>query len=97
MAANPKELARVHLMIDGWVQEVFFRVSAVEEAVKLGVKGWVRNCADGSVEVVAEGTKQKVEELVRWCRHGPPRAEVHHVRVESEPYKGEFNSFRMGR
>ncbi len=92
-----KDLARVHLTIVGRVQGVFFRYSAVEEAVRLRLKGWVRNCPDGSVEVVAEGPRQNIEELIRWCRHGPPGAQVHNVRIQWEDYRGEFENFRIKR
>jgi len=88
---------RVHLTIEGRVQGVFFRASAQEEAIRLGVKGWVRNCPDGPVEVVAEGVKDKIEELISWCRHGPPGAQVHHVQVEWQEFRGGFESFRITR
>ncbi|MFQ5682312.1 MAG: acylphosphatase, partial [Candidatus Binatia bacterium] len=63
--------ARVHLIIQGKVQGVFFRASTLEQATQLKLKGWVRNCWEGFVEVVAEGPRKDVECLVRWCRRGP--------------------------
>lgn len=95
--ADPEERARVRLAIDGWVQGVFFRASAFEQATRLGVKGWVRNCPDGSVEVVAEGERKKIEELVSWCHHGPPGAHVHHVGLKWEDFQNEFADFRIRR
>ena len=92
-----EDQARVHLTIEGQVQGVFFRYSAVEEAVRLRLRGWVRNCPDGSVEVVAEGPRQNIDELIRWCHHGPPGAHVHNVRIQWEDYKGEFETFRITR
>ena len=65
--------------------------------MRLGLKGWVRNCPDGSVEAVAEGEKKKIAELVEWCRQGPPGARVHNVAVQWEDYKKEFPDFRIRR
>lgn len=84
-------------MIEGRVQGVFFRTSAFEQATRLGVKGWVRNCPDGSVEVVAEGERKKIEELVSWCHHGPPGARVYNVLLQWEDFQNEFADFRIRR
>jgi len=94
---NRESQARVRLTISGKVQGVFFRVATLEEASSLGLTGWVRNCPDGSVEVVAEGRRKQIEDLVSWCRHGPPRAEVHNFGIQWEDYKVEFDSFRISR
>ncbi|HEY1267823.1 MAG TPA: acylphosphatase [Candidatus Binatia bacterium] len=89
--------ARVHLRIHGQVQGVFFRASTEAEARRLGLTGWVRNRPDGSVEVIAEGPKAKLEDLVAWCRRGPPRAQVDRVEVEWGEAAGEFSGFRTSR
>lgn len=94
---NDAEKTRVHLRIDGRVQGVFFRASTMDQAMRLGLKGWVRNCPDGSVEVVAEGERKKINDLVGWCRQGPPGARVHNVAVQWEDYKKEFPDFRIRR
>jgi len=94
---NPAEKVRVILRIEGRVQGVFFRASAQEEAGRLGLKGWVRNCPDGSVEVVAEGERKKIDDLVGWCHHGPPGAHVHNVRLQWEDHKNDFQDFRIRR
>ena len=91
------EHARIHLRIHGQVQGVFFRASTEVEARRLGLTGWVRNCPDGSVEVVAEGPRARLEDLVAWCRHGPPRAQVDHVEIEWSAATGEFSGFRTAR
>ena len=88
---------RVRLMIEGRVQGVFFRASAQEEAVRLGLKGWARNCPDGSVEVVAEGERKKIDDLVGWCHHGPPGARVNNVRLQWDDFQDEFPDFRIKR
>ncbi len=92
-AESPEDQVRVHLTIEGWVQGVFFRTSTVQEAKRLGVKGWVRNCPDGSVEVVAAGKKRKIDELVHWCHQGPAGAQVRNVQVEWEDYLNNLETF----
>ena len=88
---------RVRLRVEGRVQGVFFRASTVEQANRLGLKGWVRNCPDGSVEAVAEGAREKIDDLVHWCRHGPPGAQVENVLVQWEGFQDEFGDFRIRR
>lgn len=74
------------VVVGGSVQGVFFRDSTRREASRLGVDGWVRNCADGTVEAHFEGSAEAVDALVQWCREGPRHAEVRDVRVsEVEP------------
>lgn len=92
-----KEAARVHLKVNGRVQGVYFRASTVEEARRLRLTGWVMNCPDSSVEVVAEGKREQLEKLVSWCRSGPPGARVREVRAEWEASKEEFQSFFIKR
>lgn len=62
--------------IAGHVQGVFFRAWSKEQAERLGVNGWIRNCPDGSVEGHIEGPEQSVDRLVDLLRHGPPGARV---------------------
>jgi acylphosphatase len=66
-------------VVRGRVQGVFFRQSAVNEARRLGLSGWVRNCADGSVEGIAQGGDAELERLRRWLDNGPPSARVEEV------------------
>ncbi len=94
---NPEDQVRVHLTIEGRVQGIFFRVSTVEEASRLRLKGWVRNCPDGSVEVVAEGRKKKIDEMIQWCHQGPPGAQVLNVQLQWEDYQGTFERFSLRR
>ncbi len=88
---------RVRLIIEGRVQGVNFRYSTKDEADDLGLAGWVRNRRGGTVEVIAEGEESKVEELVRWCRQGPPHAHVTNVSVEQAEPTGEFDHFGIAR
>lgn len=68
-----------HFRIQGRVQGVFFRQSTQTEAMRLGLKGYVRNLADGSVEVVACGTPEALAEFETWLYRGPPMARVEQV------------------
>ena len=94
---NSEGKVRAHLRIEGRVQGVFFRASAQDQARRLGLKGWVRNCPDGSVEIVAEGDRKNIDELIAWCRHGPRGAEVYNVSVVWQECKNEFVDFRITR
>lgn len=89
------ENVRAHLIISGYVQGVFFRAHTQEKAAMLGLKGWVKNIYDGTVEAVFEGEKGKVEEMIGWCRKGPSGARVSNVDVEWEDYTGEFRDFNI--
>ncbi|MEN6463600.1 MAG: acylphosphatase, partial [Syntrophaceae bacterium] len=72
-------MKRVHLIVSGRVQGVFFRARTKAMAESLDLKGWVRNLSDGSVEAVFEGSGPAVNEAVEWCRKGPSRAVVTNV------------------
>lgn len=85
---------RYRLIVRGAVQGVWYRVSCRSEADHLGVHGWVRNRADGTVEVVVEGEPDPADHLVEWCRRGPHRALVTAVDVTEEPPVGEVG-FRI--
>ena len=75
-------MRRARAIVTGRVQGVSFRAAAASEARRLGVVGWVRNRADGSVELEAEGDDALVGRLLAWCEHGPPSAQVARVAVE---------------
>ena len=76
------EKIKAHLFVSGLVQGVFFRDSTRLKAEELGVTGWVRNLSDGRVEIMAEGEKEKVEELVEWVKKGSSAARVDNLDVE---------------
>jgi acylphosphatase len=81
--------------ISGRVQGVVFREFTRRRSAELGVKGFVRNLADGSVEAVFEGTARAVDEAVECAKQGPPLASVTDVCVEEEAPTGEFAEFRI--
>lgn len=79
-----ERIVRRRIIVSGHVQGVFFRDSCRRRAADLGVAGTVENRDDGTVEVVAQGEPEAVEQLVKWCRTGPPRAAVSGVDVGVE-------------
>lgn len=79
------------------MQGVLFRREITGVARHIGVSGWVRNLPDGGVEAVAEGEKEMLEELVRFCRLGPPGARVSGVEVEWSDFRSEFRGFKITR
>jgi acylphosphatase len=81
--------------IFGRVQGVFFRQSAKIRADELGITGWARNAADGSVEIIAEGDKEALERFLYWTRKGSELAEVKRVEEEWSQETGEFRSFEV--
>jgi acylphosphatase len=89
------ERARVNIVITGLVQGVFFRASTLEKAQGLNLSGWVKNQPDGSVEIIAEGERYALEDLVEWCRQGPPGAEVKDVFNRFDQFKDEFKTFTI--
>ena len=82
------------VVVDGWVQGVFFRDSCRRMAAAEGVGGWVRNRPDGRVEAWFEGERPGVDRMVAWCRRGPPGARVTDVEVTPETPVGE-SRFRI--
>jgi acylphosphatase len=78
------------IIVSGKVQGVYYRDSARQKALQLGVTGFVKNLPDGSVMLIATGTKEQLNSLVEWCRQGPPSARVTGVKVmeeEAHPYE----------
>lgn len=75
---------RVRAVVYGRVQGVFFRASTQEEAERYGLRGWVRNRPDGSVETVFEGEEKAVTAMEAWLHQGPPASLVEHVAVNEE-------------
>ena len=77
-------MKRVRVRVSGRVQGVFFRDTVTREAGCRGVAGWVRNCADGTVEAVFEGEPDAVEQMVELCGRGPRGAEVECIEADRE-------------
>ena len=88
---------RARIIITGIVQGVFFRREITDLARRLNLVGWVRNLPNGAVEAIAEGDRQRLQELIRFCHVGPAGARVRNVEVEWSEGTGEFRSFRITR
>jgi acylphosphatase len=89
--------SRLHAIVSGLVQGVSFRYFVLDHASQLDLTGWVRNRWDGSVEVTAEGRRQKLESLLLVLHQGPPMASVEDVDFDWLVYTGEFISFDVTR
>lgn len=89
------EQARLVALVHGFVQGVSFRWHTRQRASSLGLTGYVRNCRDGSVEVVAEGSQEAVQELLNWLHEGPAHAVVDQVDVSWEAPTIQFRSFEV--
>lgn len=92
---NEQQQTRLHATIHGRVQGVGFRAFVIDNARAVGVTGWARNRWDGTVEVVAEGHHQKLENLLEALRRGPHMSHVTKVDIEWQEALGEFDSFGM--
>ena len=92
MGADPVRL-RLHAVVHGRVQGVSFRYYAVRAAERLGLTGWVANRSDGTVETVAEGGRDELEEFSSFLHQGPPAARVERVAVTWGASTGEYNDF----
>lgn len=90
-----EDLTRLHATIEGRVQGVNFRYFVIQKAHGLGVQGWVRNRYDGSVEVLAEGQRSKLDNLLSALRQGPPSAIVTRVKHKWQTSTGEFSDFQV--
>ncbi|MCE5312966.1 MAG: acylphosphatase [Nitrospiraceae bacterium] len=86
---------RAHLLISGIVQGVFYRAFTKQNADAIGLSGWVRNTADGSVEAVLEGEKEAIERMIKICRQGPPASVVRSVDVRWESGSEELSGFQI--
>lgn len=86
-------IKRAELKIYGKVQGVFFRDTSRIEAEKLGLTGWVRNEADGTVQIVTEGEDKNLNSMIEWCKYGPDHAEVEKVDIVWKKTTGEFRGF----
>ena len=89
------DIVRLSAKIHGFVQGVSFRYYTLRQAQTLRLYGYVRNCFDGTVEVVAEGDRRAVEELLSWLHRGPRGAQVDKVDSEWQESRKEFRRFEV--
>jgi len=84
----------VSIIVSGKVQGVFYRQNTKEKATALGIQGTVENLDDGSVSIIASGTREQLQQLIQWCHQGPSKAKVDQVTVTEIPVQA-FNGFRI--
>jgi len=88
-------MKRICMNISGYVQGVFFRENTKKKAKELGLKGYVKNLSDGSIEVVVEGDESNLKELINFCRNNPSGSRVKSIKVDYEEVKNEFKDFEI--
>jgi acylphosphatase len=88
-------MKRFKIRVCGRVQGVFFRYNTKKVADKLKLNGYVRNNPNGIVEIVAEGSDEKINKLIEWCKKGPIGSKVEKVEIKEEKYKKEFENFSI--
>lgn len=86
----------IHAIVSGRVQGVFYRDSTQKQAKKLSITGWVKNCDNGTVELVANGEEQQINQLIEWLWKGPIAAKVTNVEWNKVPLE-EFEDFSVRR
>lgn len=91
------KMKRYRVVVKGRVQGVWYRQSTLEEAKRLGLRGWVQNLANGDVEILVEGEEKTLGELVDWCKNGPPLAVVEDINIKEEPFAGDLPKFYIKR
>jgi len=90
-------MRRVHVLVSGRVQGVFFRGATHARMRALGLSGWVRNLPDGRVEAVVEGDDARVGQALAFFRRGPPHAKVENIEILDEPCTGATTEFELRR
>jgi acylphosphatase len=86
----------IRLIISGKVQGVFYRKSAKEKAIELGVTGTVKNLYTEDVEIIATGNREQLDSFIDWCKAGPPKAVVAKIQVQELPFQ-LFENFSIER
>ena len=86
---------RLHVIVSGRVQGVWYRASTRSQAQNLGLLGKVWNRADGRVEIFAEGSTDALRQLLKWCSKGPPGARVDDLESRWSQVSGEFSEFNI--
>lgn len=88
-------MKRLEMQVYGRVQGVAFRWETQRQAASLGLTGWVRNLADGSVSIVVEGDANRLRQVLAWVQHGPDLARVDRVEADWTEAAGGLTSFEI--
>lgn len=92
---DASEYIRVHLIISGKVQGVYFRKHTQDTSIENNVYGWVKNLMNDDVECVLEGLKSNVDKVIIWCHQGPSNSHVDNVEIKYEEFTGHFTDFQI--
>jgi acylphosphatase len=98
MQPNPNENVCVHIWVKGRVQGVGFRAHVEYAARKIGgITGWVRNVGYDTVETLAEGRRENIEQFIAMVKEGPRASRVDEAKIDWEAPNGEYNEFGVRR
>ena len=97
MQIQQDQLQAYHVYVSGKVQGVYYRASAAKKAQGLGLTGWVKNLADGRVELIAQGPVAALDQLLNWCQKGPMLAKVSKVECEVAQVDEKMAQFEVMR
>jgi len=86
---------RKNILVKGFVQGVSYRKQTQRVAQRMGVKGWVRNISNGSVEACLEGEEHAVDAVIAWCAFGPRRGKVDEVQILKDAPSGRYSDFAI--
>jgi acylphosphatase len=84
-----------HILIKGRVQGVFFRKNTKQVAEQLNITGWVKNTDEGNVEILAQSDKNALEQFIKWCWQGSPKADVEEVEIEDAVLDPDIKRFSI--
>ncbi|RCW51537.1 MULTISPECIES: acylphosphatase [unclassified Halanaerobium] len=87
-------IVQKHIFVSGRVQGVGFRAFLRSQAAGLKIKGWAKNLRDGRVEIVIQGEKEKIKQMISFIKEGPSFADVKHIEIQDENL-GEFEQFEI--
>ena len=86
---------RIHILVTGKVQGVFFRQATKVVAIKNNVTGCIKNLENGQVEIILEGDEKNVNSVVDWCRHGPANSRVDEIEINNQKFSNQFLEFEV--
>jgi len=81
--------------VKGKVQGVFFRAHTRDKAEQLHLKGWVKNNSDGTVSILAQGEKEQIDQLLDWCKEGPPSGRVDEITTTTPDIVEKVDEFEI--
>jgi acylphosphatase len=88
-------MIQLHIIVSGKVQGVGFRYFSQMKAVQYGITGWAKNLADGSVEIVASGSKDQLDPFIEDLRVGNPFSKINHIEITESGITEDYHSFTI--